>query len=280
MSNPENTYSNQGDNSGNKSSNLGNASSHPGSRSSNAENKTLKDESKTLLSLPFVLAKTAAVAIVALTLAIHNYRDYNLEMEHDLMKLDFDIKQQLQDNAILDEAISTLKTCISSRVVFHASVKCTASNILEMDDQDKRLFCLPQLRSGTVVAWDNVTMNLGGGYNVASGEFTCPSNGRYYFYAHVMSAFDYETAKVCACSDPETKVCLQLEVNGKFLTSLFIDNNDPYVNDGSMSAVVVMRKGDAVRVKATCDTYVEQGFYYHAINYFMGHLISADTCTP
>ena len=83
-----------------------------------------------------------------------------------------DIAQLTEVDGTLDSRLSQLE--VDGAVAFHTALG-TYSKIPE----------------DSIVVFNNVNENLGGGYNSSTGRFTTPSGGAglYYFYFHVLIGF-------------------------------------------------------------------------------------------
>ncbi|XP_053400227.1 C1q-related factor-like [Mercenaria mercenaria] len=113
--------------------------------------------------------------------------------------------------------------------------------------------------SGGTVVFDTVLMNEGEGYDRATGIFTAPHNGLYYFAAHV-------------CNEGNNAVRYAIVVdNNQITSSTQYDINSVY-SCSSVNAVVMMKSADRAWIKCTSGSK-----FYHDIyrwNSFIGSLLN------
>ena len=109
------------------------------------------------------------------------------------------------------------------------------------------------------VIWKSVNYNIGDAYNEATGKFTSPYRGIYFFYA---------TSPVHGRYSGDTYIY----VNDVEKVHHYIQNDDKHVFDSaSPTAVLKLNKGDTVHV------HMSGTFHWAgsdcARTYFQGHLI-------
>ncbi|CAG2248576.1 unnamed protein product [Mytilus edulis] len=109
---------------------------------------------------------------------------------------------------------------------------------LNQKDREKHAFFAhlssnkENLIDGTVVIFNRAPLNVGGGYDTASGKFTCKEDGLYFFSWTTLSNSrkDFTSA---------------LFVNGNGIAENIVDNDETIdTMTGSSSAIFQMRKGD------------------------------------
>ncbi|CAC5414404.1 C1QL [Mytilus coruscus] len=111
-------------------------------------------------------------------------------------------------------------------------------NQFEKKDREKYAFFAhlssikESLSDETVVIFDKAPLNVGGGYDTASGKFTCKDAGLYFFSWTTLS-------------QPRKDFTSALFVNGGGIAENIVDNDETGdAMTGSNSAVVRLRKGD------------------------------------
>lgn len=83
-----------------------------------------------------------------------------------------------------------------------------------------------------MIIFDRAPLNVGGGYDTASGKFTCKDDGLYFFTWTTLS-------------NPKTDFTSALFVNGNGIAENIVDNDETSdAMTGSSSAIFQMRKGD------------------------------------
>ena len=115
-----------------------------------------------------------------------------------------------------------------------------------------------------LVIWKNTEYNIGSAYDESTGEFICPHDGIYSFYA---------TSPIYGTKDLHYGN-ISIYVNGSQKIRHFLRNSNAgdYVFDhSSPHGVIQLRKGDTVHIDMS-------GPFYHAgtkceRTYFQGHLI-------
>ena len=134
-----------------------------------------------------------------------------------------DITQLTETDGELDSRLSQLE--VDEAVAFHAALGTYSTIPIE-----------------SIMVFDNVNVNLGGGYNSSTGQFTTPSGGArfYYFYVHVLV-------------DHGKWVWMNIRHNG---VTVAIMAEDEFGGDdnpaASCGAVIMMQEGNNL---LTCDMY-------------------------
>jgi len=185
-----------------------------------------------------------------------NDSDIAPNQQTDIVQLLEESNQQNLMISNLSSSVSKLEACFDVFVSFHASIS------YERFTGDR----LAVARGQTVV-YDDVTLNLGGGYNGSSGVFICQTPGVYEFVVH-------------AQGEPISPVALQLTVNGQETVDLYKDNSGSFA-DASLSHMAHLAPGDVVNVAATWPSTLHgeaPRFHAHSVNYFTGKLVHATDC--
>ena len=129
-----------------------------------------------------------------------------------------DVAQLTEVDGTLDSRLSRLE--VDGAVAFHAAL-ITYSTIPE----------------DSIVVFNNVNVNLGGGYNTETGQFTTPSGGAglYYFYVHVLVGLD-------------KFAWVNIRHNGVTVAMMNEDENNGGDNPAaSCGAVIMIQEGNNVR---------------------------------
>jgi len=95
--------------------------------------------------------------------------------------------------------------------------------------------------ANNALVFDGVTTNIGNFYNNATGQFTCPVNGIYFFTVNIMSKGN-------------KLLSAHLMMNTRAIAGLYAIGGSPSTNDHSTASVVVhCTEGQHVYVKSLSD---------------------------
>ncbi|KAH9509930.1 Complement C1q-like protein 4 [Bulinus truncatus] len=166
-----------------------------------------------------------------------------------LWKVSVDNKLVMVSSEIegMSKYIAELKICNTKKIYF--SVGINSKKVVPKND---------------FVKYDTVFTNIGNGYNILTGIFTCPMEGIYVFLVGVLS-------------DRNKYVGLDLYQNTDYKMSVFARENNGYCSTGN-SVILHLKLGDQVYLKAkdSSDLY---GKPLDIVNTFSGCLSAADEAT-
>jgi len=107
------------------------------------------------------------------------------------------------------------------------------------------------------VIWKNEEYNIGSGFDVSNGIFTCPYDGIYSFYATSPILRGYGK--------------IVIYVNESYLKANHIGHADNWKEQVSSQGVFRLKKGNTVHIKM--EGFFHNAHSYSASTYFEGHLI-------
>ena len=111
----------------------------------------------------------------------------------------------------------------------------------------------------TTIPFDVVDLNIGNGYNPATGEFTPPVSGIYDLSYEVMAHGSCGTGYIC----------VELKINSVGISQ----SCSVHPNSAGSSVAVQLSSGDTVTVAVEYDASCEVLNNYDVYNKFSGHLI-------
>ena len=116
-----------------------------------------------------------------------------------------------------------------------------------------------RIKSGQVLIFNQIFSAKGGGYDAATGVFTCPVAGFYNFIVHAQTEYSEEVA-------------FHVQHNGRNVFD--VSSRDGYAyQDVSNSAILKLKKGDTVRVVSYDDETDVHSTVESVTTTFSGHLI-------
>jgi hypothetical protein len=114
--------------------------------------------------------------------------------------------------------------------------------------------------SNAVVLWDSIGTNVGSHYSAATGRFTAPVAGNYFFIANA----------ICGSSGyAPASGSLQLRVNGSSIKDSHWNMSDPWENLSTL-AVVTLNTNDYVDVYVSGNFMVGTGIFSQFNGYIIG----------
>ena len=189
-------------------------------------------------------AESVAVAIVGLDSSINTLETADVALNDSIQGLDSrvsaleELNATIEDLEAVDSELATQIEDLSARlgrleqegtVGFHAFLGAYTS-----------------IPDETVIIFPNINVNIGNGYNGATGEFTVPSGGAglYYFYGH----FVFDTGE---------SVWIRLQVNDGDICVAYEDGrNGPTYGGSSCGAVVLLQEGSIKKTKKLKITFI------------------------
>ena len=117
---------------------------------------------------------------------------------------------------------------------------------------------------GETVVFENVLLNLGGGYDATTGVFTCPMDGVYIFSTSIMTISGSHTE--------QTRVHVDIMKNGAEIAAAYANGGSGEMEQGSVSAAVQLVRGDTVKVAYQRHTDVH--VWGDRLTSFMGVLVT------
>ena len=124
---------------------------------------------------------------------------------------------------------------------------------------------------GQTVVYRHTFLNQGGGYDATTGEFTCRLPGLYVFHVHAQTSGSHQ-AHLYLIHDYE-------ETYG-YVGKLYADAAATTDHQSaSTSAVLLLKEGDTVRVRAWGSAVDRDSYFYDGgANSFHGFLVKPDNC--
>ncbi|XP_053400881.1 complement C1q tumor necrosis factor-related protein 2-like [Mercenaria mercenaria] len=229
-----------------------------------------------------ILMVTATIGTVAANEPACSRFDYEEKLLAKVVRMEIKVEQMVEEiKKTKDSAMSTT-TEIAQRVetvenytthlrediksvVADTQEKLKATRLAEIPSVPVVAFNVRLSKSVTVstngiVIFDTVLLNEGEGYNAATGIFTAPHNGLYYFAAHV-----------CNRGNKPVQYAIIVE-NNQIATSSQYDNDSVY-SCSSVTTVAIVKFAERVWIKSLISS---SDIYYdnYRWNSFVGALLN------
>uniref|UniRef100_A0A3Q3K439 C1q domain-containing protein n=1 Tax=Monopterus albus TaxID=43700 RepID=A0A3Q3K439_MONAL len=152
----------------------------------------------------------------------------------------------------LNKEVTKSKTAlqnITSRIAF--SVTFT----------DTRFLCYGPFRDDKPIIYNNVFLNLGGGYNVGTGIFTVPRSGVYTIAISIYSDAGAAGSLLAACAS--------LQVNGQLVAASTDKNSYDQEDSATIVVVLQLRAEDQVAVNLLKDCFLCDNSHYNTFSAFL-----------
>ena len=181
-------------------------------------------------------AESVAIAIVGLDSSINTLETADVALNDSIYVLDSRVTALEQLNATIEDL-----EAVDSELATQIEDLNTRLGRLEQDGTvafHAFLGVYTSIPDETVIVFPNINVNIGNGYDGATGEFTVSSGGAglYYIYAH----FLFQRGKL---------VWIRMQVNDADLCVAFEDGaNAPSYGGGSCGAVVALQEGSLIKI--------------------------------
>ncbi|XP_053400228.1 cerebellin-3-like [Mercenaria mercenaria] len=213
--------------------------------------------------------------------------DYEEKLLEKMVRTEIKVEQMVEEMKKTKESVATIATDIQQRaenvesnsIRLQGLINDTLTRFAEdIGEEKNKLTALAEkvtpvpvvafharrsstvtVSSGGTVVFDTVLMNEGESYDRATGVFTAPYNGLYYFAAHV-----------CNQGNKDVQYAIVVD-NNQLTSSTQYDDNSVY-SCSSVNAVVVMKSADRAWIKCTdSSTFYNDGRRW---NSFVGSLLN------
>nr|XP_020441790.1 caprin-2-like [Monopterus albus] len=126
---------------------------------------------------------------------------------------------------------------------------------------DTRFLCYGPFRDDKPIIYNNVFLNLGGGYNVGTGIFTVPRSGVYTIAISIYSDAGAAGSLLAACAS--------LQVNGQLVAASTDKNSYDQEDSATIVVVLQLRAEDQVAVNLLKDCFLCDNSHYNTFSAFL-----------